>query len=84
MFKFFKRLFSKDTVEAIDDAVGDVAFEAGRAFAEAELQRALNNIDGEAAAIGDPSRRAAVLDGVAAIRRAATALIAAISEEVGR
>ena len=81
LVSFFKNLLSKDTVGALDDVLGDVAITAGQALAEAELRRALDDLEVEAEKIGDPSRRAVVLTGIAALRLAATTLIATIGEE---
>lgn len=78
LIAFFKGLFSKDTVEKIDAAVGEIAVETGRAVAQAEVDRALDKLLDEAQQIGDPARRAAMVAAIASLRAAVTGLIATI------
>lgn len=81
MWKFLKGLFSSDTVKGVDDVLGDVAVETGRAFALAELNKALNDLNEECVKIGDPQRRAYCLACIASLRLAVTAFIATIGKE---
>lgn len=76
--KFFKKLFSSESVEKMTDAVADAAIVTGKALAEAELQKALDKLVENATGIGDPERRAAVMAGIASLRLALTAYVEAI------
>jgi hypothetical protein len=80
IFSFFKGIFSKDTVEKIDDAVGEAIVETGKALAQAEVNKALDDLEAECQGIGDPGRRAAVLVGVGSLRVAVNALIASLGD----
>ena len=80
LISFFKDLFSKDTVEALDDTLGDVVVVTGKALAQAEVDKALDDLAVEAAGIGDLNRRAAILAGIGSLRVAVTAFIAAVGE----
>ena len=80
LVSFFKNLLSKDTVEAIDDAVGDAVVVTGKALAQAEVDKAFYKLNDEAERIGDLNRRAAIQAGIVSLRVAVTAFIAAVGE----
>ena len=80
LVSFLKNLFSKDTVEALDDVLGDVAVVTGKALAQAEIDNAFDDLTAETAKIGDSERRLAIIAGITTLRAAVTAFIAAVGE----
>lgn len=81
LMSFFSWLFGGDSAKKVGEAVLDAAVLTGKALAEAEMNKAIDDLEVEVRAIENPERRTALLAGIASLRVAGAALIAAIGED---